>query len=245
MSSQHRTGYSMPLSAPEYPPPPYRFSKISGANLLCRADAAALRSLVPPPLQPQPDHKVWIYAVELTIEQPLAVQYQEVGVFLPVMHGDDAGMFALILFLDQALPITVGREVWGFPKRAAEHISIDREVDHLAVELTHLGRPVLQWSFALTDESAQTVAEQAHRVFTHRRIPAPAPDEAPAIDELVELAWHTSGETRRRGVDVRFQADWSGMPQLEGLNDLQVLAAWYSDSPGCSLQSGRVVHRFR
>ena len=228
-----------------YPEPPYRYRRIVGSNLLCRADQQALERLVPPPLHLHPEHHVWLYAVELTGDTPLALEYHELGIFVPVLWQDQPGFFPLVLFLDQALPIVIGREVWGFPKLFANPILVERDSEAARAAVTPDLNTSLRWSMHVATEPSERVPARRHRVFTHRYLPAADRSFPPAVDELIELTWETAEEQRYRGSHCQLLSSWAGLPELKVLESLEVLAGWYSEIDGCVLEAGRQVHQFK
>jgi acetoacetate decarboxylase len=90
----------MPVHAEAYPPPPYRLGTIQGANFICRIGQDAIRSLVPPVLEPNAEAHVWFYVVDMRIVEPVSVRYHEVGIFVPVGHDKSSGFFCVALYLD-------------------------------------------------------------------------------------------------------------------------------------------------
>jgi hypothetical protein len=61
--------------------------------------------------------------------------YRETTVFIPAVAGWRPGAFSPILFPDNAMAITLGREIYGFPKRFGRtQLEIDRKYAELEVD---------------------------------------------------------------------------------------------------------------
>ena len=124
----------MPLTAPAYPPGPYRFVDREYLTVTYRTNADKLRTLVPEPLQ---------------IEQPLVKyefirmpdstgfgDYTECGQVIPVTFGGRKGNYTHCMFLNDHPPIAGGRELWGFPKKLASP-TLRPEIDTLVGTLDY------------------------------------------------------------------------------------------------------------
>jgi acetoacetate decarboxylase len=229
---------------PAYPGPPYRYRRVVGSNLLCRADPSSLERLIPAPLHLHPEHHVWMYGFELSGDEPVAIDYHEIGVFVTVLWGDQPGLYPLVLFLDQTLPILIGREIWGFPKRYAAPIVVERDSELARASVSPEIHSSLRWSMRVAADHAEQFPTRRQRIFTHRYLPAPDLTSAPAVDELVELHWQTAEERRYRGSHMQWVSNWSAFPQLKALEKLEIIAGWYSEIEGLVLEAGRRIHRF-
>ncbi len=243
MTREDKKTYSMPLAMPEYPPPPYRLGPLEGVNFLCTLPRETLASLVPEPLKTNADGIFWIYLVHIAAAKPLPLPYHEVGLFVPVTCDGQQGLFSLAMFLDESLPITIGREVWGFPKRFADSISLEREGDRCRSQLVHEGSTLLDATFRMTENETQLAGEQLTRVYTHRVIPSWQPNK-PSIDQLVALNWSSTNETRQETTEAELRLSFPADSQLSLLNTMRCIKSWYSQTEVCTLAGGEVVQNF-
>ncbi len=235
--------YSMPSPMPEYPPPPYRLEAVEGANFLCTLPTEVIATLLPDPLVANAEGILWLYLFHLEAAEPLAFDYHEVGLFVPVTCNRQQGVFSLALFLDESLPITIGREVWGFPKKFADSIAVRREQNCCNTKLVHQGSTLLEATFCVTEEEVRLEAEQTHRVYTHRMIPSWRPDQ-PSIDQIVALNWLSANETRWKGKEAKLQVAFPESSSLRVLNTMRCVKSWYSRTETCILEGGEVVCDF-
>lgn len=235
--------YSMPLCMPEYSSPPYRLGPLGGANFLCTLPPEVLASLVPEPLAANPEGMLWIYTVHIAAAKPLPLPYHELGIFVPVVCDGQPGLFALALFLDEPLPITIGREVWGFPKRYADSIVIEREDDRCHSRLAHEGLTLMEARFRVTEKETRPGDEQPARVYTRRVIPSWQAGER-SVDQLVALNWVSSNETRFEGEQAEITVAFPAWSQLSVLNKMRCVKSWYSETESCTLDGGEVVRDY-
>lgn len=113
-----KTAYSMPVSAPAYPKPPYRFYDREFIVITYRTDAEALAKIVPAPLKIV-DPVVKFEFIKMPDSTGLG-SYTESGQVIPVTLDGVAGGYTHAMYLDSLPGITAGREVLGFPKILAE-----------------------------------------------------------------------------------------------------------------------------
>ena len=243
MAREYPSGYSMPFHLEEYPPPPYRLGRVSGANFLCRTTSEIAKTLVPAPLTANRDNHLWFYFVHMAIVEPISIGYHEIGIFVPVTYEDQPGFFCLALFLDQSLPVTIGREIWGFPKKIADSIVVGRDGDACIGQLQHAGTTLLDASFRVAKNETRLPGGETNRVYTHRVIPSWNP-ASPSVNQVVELNWIPLSETRWAAENAVLDVTFPQSSPLSVLNDVKCIESWYSESDGCTLEGGRVIRDF-
>ncbi len=117
-----RGAWSTPLDAPLYPRYPIPFRDIELLTLEYRTDPAAIRRLVPEPLEPTGD-SVLLHVARMGDVPGIGAGIHEcnvmVGVRLDTAQGVVTGCYSPWFFLDSDRAIALGREVQGQPKRAA------------------------------------------------------------------------------------------------------------------------------
>jgi acetoacetate decarboxylase len=113
-----RRAFAMPLANPSYPMGPYRFVDREFLIITYRTDPAALRRVLPAPLE----FNAPLVKYEF-IRMPDSTgfgDYTESGQVIPVRLGAQHGGYVHAMFLDDDPPIAGGRELWGFPKKLAQ-----------------------------------------------------------------------------------------------------------------------------
>jgi acetoacetate decarboxylase len=113
-----RQAYAMPWTNPSYPPGPYRFFDREYLIVTYRTDPAALRAVVPEPLEVVEPLVKYEF-----IRMPDSTgfgDYTESGQVIPVRFEGKPGVYVHAMYLDDDAPIAGGRELWGFPKKLAQ-----------------------------------------------------------------------------------------------------------------------------
>jgi acetoacetate decarboxylase len=112
-----RNAFAMPLTSPAFPPGPYRFKNREFLIVTYRTDPAALRAVVPEPLQIT-DPIVKYEFIRMPDSTGFG-DYTESGQVIPVTFDGVAGGYVHSMYLNDEAPIAGGRELWGFPKKLA------------------------------------------------------------------------------------------------------------------------------
>jgi acetoacetate decarboxylase len=110
--------FSMPFTAPAYPPGPYRFINREFFIITYETDMEALQAVVPEPLVvTEPIVKFEVIRMP---DSSGFGDYTESGQVIPVSFNGQKGSYIHSMFLDDLAPIVGGREIWGFPKKYAD-----------------------------------------------------------------------------------------------------------------------------
>jgi acetoacetate decarboxylase len=133
-TSLPKTAYAMPPTSPAFPPGPYRFVDRQYFIIRYRTDPAALRRVVPEPLEII--EPVVSYEFIRMPDSTGFGDYTESGQVIAVRFGDQIGGYTHQMFLNDHPPIAAGRELWGFPKKLAQP-SLAVETDTLVGTLNY------------------------------------------------------------------------------------------------------------
>jgi acetoacetate decarboxylase len=114
--------------------PPFTYENNRTLAITFKTSPDVLRALVPEPLVVNADSLVTIYVGALNVVDPKQISYYEAGIMIPVSFGRDKGCFMPVLYLDNVLPITIGWEVFGYPKFQAQlSMEVEANVVHASV----------------------------------------------------------------------------------------------------------------
>lgn len=117
LTEVRESAFAMPLTSPSYPPGPYRFVDREFLIITYRTDPAALRAVVPEPLEAREPLVRYEF-----IRMPDSTgfgDYTESGQVIPVEFEGQKGGYVHAMYVDDHAPIAGGREIWGFPKKLA------------------------------------------------------------------------------------------------------------------------------
>jgi acetoacetate decarboxylase len=125
-SEVRERAFAMPLTSPSFPPGPYRFVNREFLIVTYRTDAAALRAVVPEPLEV--DEPLVRYEFIRMPDSTGFGDYTETGQVIPVTFRGMRGGYVHAMYLNDDSPIAGGRELWGFPKKlAATALAVEKD----------------------------------------------------------------------------------------------------------------------
>jgi acetoacetate decarboxylase len=233
--------FAMPLTAPAYPPGPYRFVDREYLVITYRTDPERLRALVPEPLEI--DEPLVRYEFMRMPNSTGFGDYTESGQVIPVSFQGRQGSYTHCMFLNDHPPIAAGRELWGFPKKLASP-TLRTEIDVLVGTLDYgdvrVATSTMGYKHQALDPAAAGAA-LAQPNFLLKIIPHV--DGAPRICELVEF--HLE--------DITVKGAWTGPGALSlaphalaPVAELPVLAVVSAQHilADLTLGLGRVVHDY-
>jgi len=198
-----RTAHAMPLTNPSFPRGPYRFFDREYLIVTYRTDPAALRAVVPEPLEiVEPVVK---YEFIRMPDSTGFGDYTESGQVIPVRHEGRDGLYVHSMYLDAHAPIAAGRELWGFPKKLAQP-AIHRDGDVVSGTL-HYGRSLC----ALATMGYKHRAADKRRALEQLRQPNFVLKIIPHVDGSARVCELVRYELE----DIEVKESWSAPAELQ------------------------------
>ena len=195
--TKDKIGYSMPVDAPLYPPPPIFYEDPRIMLFPYLTDASRAAALLPAPLElvtVDPDGKLAVASM-LFARYPFSTvgAYNEVGQNLAVTYKGQPGMcmYSTRLHVTNDQAMAAGREVGGFAKRIG-----DITFDEGAIVSSTLECPagIRVCSAELTPiQPVPWLTTLPITFFALRVLPNPADPRTPSICELVKTDWLLEG----------------------------------------------------
>lgn len=213
-----------PITVPErdplYPPPPYTYTAFERLGFLCRGRADALSAVVPAPLVAVGDvFEVFFMRVD---EVDGLRPYAESGIVVPCRYGDETGAHVAYEYVTTDDALTVGRELWGYPKKLAD---VTLEATAGSAEATCHREGLLMHATFQAGETPQTTAPALMPRFQIRRTPGPDhahPEQALVVrNDLPGARTHDSVT----GTGTVALSDGTAGDRLAALDPDEVLAA--------------------
>lgn len=181
-----KKAFCMPATAPAYPPPPFRYEGCRWTTIIFRTDPGVIQSLIPEPLVPDTIPILGIYVARLSISAPLAATYHEAGLVARVSFEGKPGMYFSNLYLDSAMGVVVGREIWGFPKKPAQ-VVYDEEGGQISAVVSLMGSPLIKIGMRQDRRVDQFPEDPTQAGYTLKIIPPVKRDTPPDVLQLVSI----------------------------------------------------------
>jgi acetoacetate decarboxylase len=239
-----KKAYTMPSAAPLYSPPPVQFRDNKIISVLFKTTPEVLQTLVPEPLVPNPGNLMFIYVGELNIENPAGgiYSYLEAGLGVPVAFSKTSGNYAVYLYLDKALPIVGGREIWGWPKKDAQ-ISFEVQDEKIKAKIERFGAPLITLTSTLLKKIDPVPRQPELPWFNLKIIPSVEQDSPPDVMQLTS-SMNTGNDTKELyncKASVEFGS--SAMDPLGKIEIVEIVGAQFSVSDFV-MNYGNVLHDY-
>ncbi len=222
--------------------PPFVFEGSRYAVATFLTSPEVLRELVPEPLQPNPKGLMTIVVVLHKVVSPVAGEYREAFLSVPVSLGEQKGSYFPVLYLDETVPIVCGREIYGMSKIDAE-IEWTETPESIRATVKRLGTTLVDMTLQLAPPLATIPPMPNEPIFSLKWIPSVRADAPPDVEQL------TSTTTQNDVVlDLRpgqAEVAFGSLPTdpLSSIPILQVVQA-ASFEEDFVLGHGQVVHDY-
>lgn len=120
-----------------------------------RTDPRVVARVLPRPLRPAPEPLATAFVARYP-ETNFGVSYNEGALFLDASYRGETGMYCLSMPVDDDMAMVYGRELYGFPKKIAEEITVDRDGGHVVGRVVRQGTEILRLEGEFTDEADAT-----------------------------------------------------------------------------------------
>lgn len=240
MASQFE-GTHLSCTTPPYAMPPFTYEDNRTLAITFKTSADVLRVLVPEPLVVNADNLMTIYVGELNAVHPKQISYYEAGVMIPASYGSDKGCYMPVLYLDKILPITIGREVFGYPKFQADlsmevkdgvvHASVMSEGTSLIDATLHMGAPIPPRAFS------------PRSTFLMKAVPSVTGGSMYDVKHLTTAVLRDEQNTDVRPGKATIRLGSTESDPLGGIPVLEIVSGVYYIG-GFALDYGRVVYDY-
>ena len=234
-----RMGYSMPVDAPAYQPPPYHYRGAQAIAVKFETDVDAALDVLPAPLEiiAPATATLSFHWYPFTTFGP----YHEMILRLHARHQGRPLTYIQQIFVDTEPPMLAGREIWGFPKKLAM-IGFKRERDMIFGTLERPAGVRLATVIVRPEQPLRDLSSGGPT--TGLRI-IPAAEEGatrPALAELIAAdTSHTISEAWEGTGSISFP-DHSVLDPVDRLPVRRILKATYVECD-IMLPAGRVIAR--
>lgn len=211
---EHEEGYSMPLAAPTYTPPPFEAMEEGKILLMVyRADKKAVAWEVPEPLKPVGDGTMLAWIGDMRQPSHSVGLYHECLTAIKVRYGDKVGWYINYIWVDHDMALTFEREIYGWPAHLCESTALRFHGSQVLGDCTRYGEPLMRMSMNVTSVPpkgrVKPLEDEIARLsggtwLQIRKFPAPERGGRP-IKELLEIP----------STDFKLHETWSGSMTLE------------------------------
>jgi len=114
-----------------------------------RTRAEVVKRVLPPPLEPAPEPTGRVYVAEFH-RTNFGVTYNEAALFITAQYKGEVGSYCLSMPVTNDMAMVGGREGYGFPKKIAETIHVERKGNKARGICVRKGIPIIKLEASLT-----------------------------------------------------------------------------------------------
>jgi acetoacetate decarboxylase len=175
-------GYTNPVVSYLYGKPPLVWKDMRVQLVVYETDIENVRRVVPEPLEARTNIVIaWISEFELGTTQG---GFKEAAIYVQVEHNGVKGDYEPFLYVNSHLPLTGGREIWGFQKKMAE-IGLHHEYEAVRGQVDRLGHQIIKMLVVPEEQTTMDEVPWSEAgVYSLKYIPG-AEEGEPALRQLV------------------------------------------------------------
>ncbi len=234
-------GHTNPIVSPLYGRPPLHWRDMRVQLVVYETDLENVRRVIPAPLEPRTNRVItWVSEFDLGSTQGA---FAEAAIYVQVKLGDIEGDYEPFLYVNSHLPLTAGREIWGYQKKMAQ-VELVHEYEAVRGQVNRLGHQIIK--ALVVPEYAATMDEvgwSSGGVFSLRNIPSPEEDGQPLRELVLTAGQFTAQEGRLFGGRASVIYERSEIDPTYLLEPKRIVGGFYGQGD-LYLPHGRIVHRY-
>ena len=154
--------------------------------------AEVVKRVLPPPLEPAPEPVGSAYVAEFH-RTNFGVTYNEAAVFISAQYKGEVGSYCLSMPVTNDMALIWGRETYGFPKKIAETIRVEREGNKAKGICIRKGIPIIEIKANLTGPAGPEAIPSMRPNYLFKHFMDPSGDKFDYNPRLVkqfnEIDW--------------------------------------------------------
>ena len=235
-------GYTNPIVSPLYGKPPLVWKDMRIQLVVYETDLENIRRVIPAPLEPRTNRVItWVSQFELGTTQGA---FKEMAIYVQVNYKDLEGDYEPFLYVSTSLPLTAGREIWGYQKKMAE-ISLVHDQEAVIGKVTRLDHQILKT--LVVPEYEATMSEipwSRDGVFSLKYIPSAEEGGTPIRELILTEGKFTAHEGKFFGGRASVLYERSEIDPTFLLEPKRILGGFFGTGD-LYLPLGKVVHDYR
>jgi acetoacetate decarboxylase len=201
-----------------------------------------IRRVVPEPMEPRTNIVItWVSDFKLGTTQGA---FSEAAIYVQVKYGTYEGDYEPFLYINSHLPLTGGREIWGYQKKMADEVSIHHEFEAVRGQVNRLNHQILK---ALVVPEAMANMEEVpwsrDGVFSLKYIPGAEEGEPPLRQLILTEGKFTAQEGKFFKGRASVVYERSEIDPTYILEPKRIIGGFYGVGD-LFLPLGKIVHRY-
>ncbi len=235
-------GFTNPVVSPLYGKPPLVWKDMRVQLVVYETDIENVRRVIPDPLEARTNVVItWISEFELGTTQG---SFKEMAVYVQVKFKDYQGDYEPFLYVNTSLPLTAGREIWGYQKKMADiNLAFDQEA--VVGKVVRLDHQILK-SLVIPEYQAvmSEVPWSRDGVFSLKYIPSAEENGKPLRELVLTEGKFTAQEGKFFGGRGSVLFEPSEIDPTYLLKPKRILGGFFGQGD-LYLPFGKIVHDYK
>jgi len=235
-------GFTNPVVSDLYGSPPLVWRDMDVHLVVYETDIANVEKVIPEPLKAA-SNKVIVWHSQFVLGTTQGA-FKETAIYVQVEYDGIKGDYEPFLYVNNHLPLTAGREIWGYQKKMAD-IAITPDMEAVRAETTRLNHQIIK---ALVvpryNASMDEVPWSPDGVFSLKYIPSAEEGGEPVRELVLTEGKFTAQEGKFFGGPASVSFERSEIDPTYILEPKKVLGGFFGKGD-LYLPFGRIVHNYK
>jgi acetoacetate decarboxylase len=234
-------GYTNPVVSSLYGKPPLVWKDMRVQLVVYETDIENVRRVIPEPLEARTNIVItWVSEFELGTTQG---SFKEMAIYVQVKYEDLEGDYEPFLYVSSPLPLTGGREIWGYQKKLAD-IGLHFEQEAVRGQVDRLGHQILKTLVVPEYEAKmEEIPWSEDGVFSLKYIPSAEEGGKPLRELILTPGEFTAQAGKFFGGRGSVVCERSEIDPTYLLEPKRILGGFYGQGD-LYLPLGKIVHRY-
>jgi acetoacetate decarboxylase len=235
-------GFTNPIVSPLYGKPPLVWKDMRVQLVVYETSIENIQRVIPDPLEARTNKVItWISEFELGTTQGA---FKEMAIYVQVKYEDYEGDYEPFLYVSTPLPLTAGREIWGYQKKMAD-IGLKFDQEAVVGKVIRLDHQIMK-TIVVPEYEADMAEVPWSRdgVFSLKYIPSAEADGAPVRELVLTEGKFTAQSGKFFGGRGSVLYERSEIDPTYLLEPHKILGGFFGQGD-LFLPFGRVVHDYK
>lgn len=234
--------FTNPIVSNLYGKPPLVWKDMRLQMVVYETDIENIKKVIPDPLEPRTNKVItWISEFELGTTQGA---FKESAIYVQVKYKDFEGDYEPFLYVNSSLPLTAGREIWGYQKKMAD-ISLTLDQEAVVGKVTRLDHQIVKCT-TISEYVADMneIPWSRDGVFSLKYIPSAEEGGEPLRELVLTEGKFTAHEGKFFGGRASVIFERTEIDPTYLLEPKKILGGYFGEGE-LYLPFGKVVHNYK
>jgi acetoacetate decarboxylase len=235
-------GFTNPIVSPLYGKPPLVWKDMHVQLVVYETDIENVRRVIPDPLEARSNIVItWVSDFKLGTTQGA---FKEMAIYVQVKYKSYEGDYEPFLYVSTPLPLTAGREIWGYQKKMAD-ISLTFDQEATLGKVTRLDHQILKT--LVVPEYIASMSEvpwSRDGVFSLKYIPSAEEGGEPIRELVLTEGKFTAQQEKFFGGRASVRYERSEIDPTYLLEPKRIFGGFFGQGD-LFLPFGKVVHNYK